>query len=279
MILQTSTWQAPLYKVLGNIYGLPNAPYLWIEEIVKRLSSLGYIRHSFDVMMFLKYIQQPNGEKHLVSVLIVYVDDFIGLFREDYDPKELFDAFKWGELKYMEENIPQTFKGKELLFQKKRNGRFVLKITMKKFIDGLDTGALRKGRLGQKLNQDEKKEFRSVSGCLQWAASQCRPDIAPLVSLSNRGDETSTNHLKDLYDGLDYLKQTSHLGLVIQDIPFNKDTVVMTYTDSSWNNAKRSGSQMGVLVCLARPHVSLRSSNCRLEKWQIATGVSLHSCS
>ena len=49
LILQTSTWQAPLYKVLGNIYGLPNAPYLWIEEIVKRLFSLGYIRHAFDV--------------------------------------------------------------------------------------------------------------------------------------------------------------------------------------------------------------------------------------
>ena len=139
---------------------------------------------------------------------------------------------------------------------------------MKKFIDGLDTGALRKGRLGQKLNQDEKKEFRSVSGCLQWAASQCRPDIAPLVSVSNQGDDTSTNNLKDLYDGLDYLKQTSHLGLVIQDIPFNKDTVVMTYTDSSWNNAKRSGSQIGVLVCLARPHVSLLPSEVAIVDWK-----------
>ena len=268
LIHQTSTWQAPLYKVLGNIYGLPNAPYLWIEEIVKRLSSLGYIRHAFDVMMFLKYVKQQDGEKHLVSILIVYVDDFLGLFREDYDPQELFQAFKWGELKYLEENVSQTFKGKELLFQKNKKGRFILKITMKKFIDGLDTGALRKGRLGQKLDQNEKKEFRSVSGCLQWAASQCRPDISPLVSLSNQGEETTTSNLKDLYEGLDYLKDTSHLGLVIQDIPFDKNTVVMTYSDSSWNNAKRSGSQLGVLVCLARPHVSLLQSEVAIVDWK-----------
>ena len=39
-------------------------------------------------------------------------------------------------------------------------------------------------------------------------------------------------------------------GLTMPDIPFNDQTVVLAYSDSSWANARRSGSQIGVIICL-----------------------------
>ena len=39
-------------------------------------------------------------------------------------------------------------------------------------------------------------------------------------------------------------------GLTVPDIPFSEKTVVLAYRDSSWANARRSGSQIGVIICL-----------------------------
>ena len=89
----TPKWKTDIYEVLGNIYGLPNAPYLWCQEAINRLKSIGYIQHDFDKMRFCKY----DGNS-VISLVLCYVDDFYGLHREDYDAKELHDLFRWGEL-------------------------------------------------------------------------------------------------------------------------------------------------------------------------------------
>ena len=251
LIELTSHWKAELYQVLGNVYGLSNAPFLWCEEIVQRLKTISYKRHSFDKMLFYKtaYIH-GSDEEEVVSLVMVYVDDFIGLHRSDYDITELQKLFRWGDLQKFEEGKDITFKGKTLTLQKNQQGRFTLKISMSKFIEGLDSGSIQRGRLKEdpKLSPSEYQEFRSVSGCLQWAATQARPEIAPVVSLSNHGNDTTIAHLRDLYEALDLLKSTQDAGITIQDVPFNKSSVVLTYTDASWANAQRSGSQIGVVV-------------------------------
>ena len=71
-----------------------------------------------------------------------------------------------------------TFKGKELTVFKNEDNRYVMSITMKKFIDGLDAAKLHRGRLqgDPALTLAEQKELRSVTGCLQWLATQSRPE-------------------------------------------------------------------------------------------------------
>ena len=39
LIDRTPFWKDTMYQVIGNMYGLPNAPYLWTEEVVGRLTS------------------------------------------------------------------------------------------------------------------------------------------------------------------------------------------------------------------------------------------------
>lgn len=134
LISKTNCWKHPLYLVLGNIYGLPNAPFLWTQHVVKILLKLGYIRHAWDCMMFLKY----NDKAEIISIVVVYVDDFIGTHRSDYNIKELHDSFSWGELSYFELDKEKTFKGKELTFTKNKIGKVTLQITMSKFLDTVE---------------------------------------------------------------------------------------------------------------------------------------------
>ena len=165
LIAQTNTWTAKLYQIHGNIYGLANAPVTWQKEVIKRLHSISFQQHGFDRQLFVK----RNEQGQIVAAILTYVDDFVILHREDYDIKEVFALFEWGSLEKMELDKPVTFKGKELTLCRDNQSKKVdMKITMKKFIDGLDSGKVQRGRPPDaKLTPDEQKELRSVCGCLQ----------------------------------------------------------------------------------------------------------------
>eukprot|EP00435_Cladocopium_sp_Y103_P069341 s209_g33.t1 len=264
LIQLTNHWKAQLYRVRGNIYGLADAPATWAKEVIGRLTGAQYHQHSFDQQVFYKIV---NGE--IVSIILVYVDDFIGLFRSDYDLGEIHALFRWGSITYFEENKPVTFKGKELTMIK-RGDRFQLKITMTSFINSLGVGTIRKGRLqqDQALTPDEQKELRSVSGCLQWVSTQCRPEVSAVVSLTGHGSEATINDLRNLYAIIRYLKSTPDDGLIIPDIPFNESTVVLGYSDSSWANARKSGSQIGVIICLTTENAEHSPTPASVVDWR-----------
>ena len=268
LIERTPFWKDTMYQVTGNIYGLPNAPYLWTDEVVGRLTSLNYVRHDFDRMLFLKY----DNNNQIISLIICYVDDFFGIHREDYEIAEVHEKFKWGELQYFEIDKPQTFKGKELCYKLNKENRVTLHITMTKFLETVEPYVMPKGRLKQPevLSADEQKEFRSIAGCLQWLGSQARPDVSPAISLSNHGLKTTIHDLRTLAETLQHAKDTKEYGMVIQDVPVNKDSVLMTYTDASWANSAHSTSQMGILITLTTPDVVNKVTKGAILDWRSA---------
>ena len=69
---------------------------------------------------------------------------------------------------------------------------------------------------------------------------------------------------------LKYIKETPDYGITIMDVPFNKDSVLIGYSDSSWANARKSGSQIGVLVGLTMPWVKEDLAPFFLLDWQSA---------
>lgn len=217
--IRAGTFKAKLYKVLKNIYGLASAPRTWFREVVRRMTSINFVQHHLDKMLFYKRL---NGT--LVAACIVYVDDFLITYRQDYQIQELFDLFKWGSQKELSLQQALEFKGKELTLKAKGtqpNGtpRYHLHVTQTKFIDNTDGGKVQRGRIadGPPLTMSEQAEFRSMTGSLQWLASQTRPDIAAWVSLSNHGKETSPADLASLYETLEYCRLTKDQGLVFQD--------------------------------------------------------------
>ena len=42
IIGQTVGFDAPLFEITGNVYGLPNAPRLWAQEVIKKLTAAGF---------------------------------------------------------------------------------------------------------------------------------------------------------------------------------------------------------------------------------------------
>lgn len=143
----------------------------WSKEVIQRLKRVGFEQHDFDRQLF---IYRKNEQ--VLALIIVYVDDFLGLSRSDHDLDQVRKLFKWGALNFFEEGKAITFKGKELTVKRNENNRFYLHITLKKFLDGIEFGALPRGRLQgpSELTIEEKKEVRSLCGCLQWAASRGR---------------------------------------------------------------------------------------------------------
>ena len=58
--------------------------------------------------------------------------------------------------------------------------------------------------------------------------------------------------------------------MVIQDVPVNKDSVLMTYTDASWANSAHSTSQMGILITLTTPDVVNKVTKGAILDWRSA---------
>ena len=166
----TSCWTAPLYLVLTNIYGLANAPRLWANMVVQRLKKLGYRQHSFD-LVFLLF----NKQDELISVILVYVDDSFGVHREDCSMQPVWDSFKWGSLNKVEPNKEFTFKHKQISLRERPGGRYYLHLCQAEFIEGLSVGKIPRGAdLSKTLTPEQRAEFRSISGCLQWLSDQAR---------------------------------------------------------------------------------------------------------
>ena len=237
----TGCWTHNLYRVKRNIYGLSNAPHLWACEVSQCLIALGYCKHHFDPALFLKFAPDGVGCETLVSIILVYVDDFAGCSRADYPISEAHSAFKWGDFKLIEVDKTYTFKGKQLQFFQQPSGKLKLKISMDSFIENLGSSATAKGRLSKQpeLTPPKQQECRSVTGCLQWVATQARPEIAPTVSLCNHGSNTTTiSDLKCLYEAIDFLKQTPLHAIVLPGVPIELGTM-------SWHTLTRAGQMRG----------------------------------
>ena len=269
----TGRWKAPLYLALTNIYGLANAPRLWANTVIQRLKKLGYRQHSFDRMVFLLF----NDQDELISIILVYVDDFLGVHRENCSIGPVWQSFKWGSLNQVEPDKEFTFKGKQISLRQRPNGRFYLHLCQAEFIDGLSMGKIPRGAdLDAILSPEQKAEFRSISGCLQWLSTQTRPELSATNSLANKGDKTTVGDLKSLYQALEFARSTKNDGIVVEDVALNRGSVIVTYSDTSWANAELCRSQLGVLVLLTSPNALQKTTPAAVLDWR--SGRSTRVC-
>ena len=272
---RAKVFKSQLYEITGNIYGLSNAPYTWAVEVSRRLEAIGFICHSFDKMLF--WFPDPHNAPAPCALLICYVDDFLLTHNSSF-PFEKFQAsFKWGSQQYAQPGAPLTFKGKEIHICHDEKNELYVKITQTTFINSLDKGMkIPKGKMSAKISDEHWPEFRSVSGCLQWLAGQCRLDLASAVSLSNRGSETTYADLDALNQTLDFAKSTAELGICIRAVPIDQSTVIVGYSDASWANAQGSASQHGQIIMLTSANVTECTSIGAIADWK--TGRSKRVC-
>ena len=266
--VRARTFAAPLYEVRGNIYGLANAPRVWSLEVTKRLLKAGYVRHTLDHQLFYYFQKPPGGsEEVLMSVLMVYVDDFLLAHDDRYDREQVLSLFTWGSKTELTTEESICFKGKQihLKFDRQKNVYF-LSLVQTAFIESMrgPQTKIPKSKFDQELATEDLSEMRSVAGSLQWVSGQTRPDVAATVSLSSRGQKTKYSDLAAMFEAVAHLQSTKHLGLNLFPVVLNETTHLLTLSDSSWANAESFASQHGCLTLLAEPSIVERTGTALL---------------
>lgn len=216
IINMAAAYPAELYEVIGNCYGLANAPRVWFRRVQEQLLSISFVQHSFDKCLF--YHIGKDGL--LDCVLICHVDDFMAAYSETFDIDSLRNLFEWGSVTILSPETPGEYRGKEIIMELKE-GKNIIRTTQKKLLDNLAEGKIPVGRMQKdpKLSAEEWKETRSVCGCLQWLGGQTRPDVAATASLSHRGGDTEIADLKRLHETLRYARRPQNLGSHSQPFP------------------------------------------------------------
>jgi len=160
VITAAGTFSAELYEVLGNGYGLPDAPRVWNQKVHRRLREKKFRQHRFDKCLY--YYVNEAGQ--IRAVMVVHVDDFMSEYHSDFDDNIIADMFAWGSTHIVTEGKPGTYRGKEIHLVNTK-GRYTCKVTQKAFIEGMASGSLARGRSrkGEALTPEEWKEFRSVA--------------------------------------------------------------------------------------------------------------------
>lgn len=264
------TFNHPLFRVRGNLYGLASAPRTWTLHVVKTVKSAGFQQHSCDKMFFYLITRLPGDEhESLAAVLIAYVDDFLLAHSVKYDRQQFLSLFTWGRTEELSLENALEFKGKTITLKYSQNKQqYELSLTQQKFISGLKSGSVNKKRLKETLDPSDQSELRSVAGCLQWVAGQCRPEVASTVSLSSRGSKSTYEDLANMYRAVDHLIATPMNGLTILPVRINMATLVVSFADSSWANAEGHASQHGALVLLAEPQITDVQGQACLVDWK-----------
>ena len=264
------TFQAPLYLIQGNVYGLASAPRTWQLHVTKTLIQAGFRQHSLDKMLYYLYTKLPGDSfESLAAVVVVYVDDFMVTYNERYDMKSFRNLFTWGSMQELTLDNPLEFKGKEISLVENGTG-FSLKLTQSKFIKAMKSGIVdkKKHKMTDVIDPSDLPEFRSIAGSLQWVAGQTRPDVASTVSLCSKGSNSTYQDLQHMYQAVNFLHETSEEGIVMNATDLNEQSIAVTYADSSWANAAGSASQHGMLILLASPRVIDRIESGTLVDWK-----------
>ena len=146
-------------------------------------------------------------------------------------------------------------------------------IDQSEFIGTLGSTKLPRGELAGEplLTKSEFEEFRSIFGSLQWLCGQSRPEVASTVSLSNKGAKTTVQDLKALYGTVAFLSETNGKGIVMNDIPINTGSVIVSYADSSWANCEDCRSQFGTLALLTTSKAQQTTTEASLLDWRSGT--------
>ncbi|CAE7195067.1 RE1 [Symbiodinium sp. CCMP2592] len=224
-----------LLKLLKPVYGRPDAPRAWYNELARILEEeMGFSKCKTDPAMFALRDQQGN----LQGLMVVHVDDVMfchnGGEAGRQVEKKLTDRFPFGTwMKVCEQESGVTYCGKEIKVINK-DGETCVTLAQNAFIDGrLQTMKIDSSRLREpdaRANPTEVTDYRSITGSLQWLAVQSRPDIA--FECNQLQKRISDLRVSDLIRANKAVREVSKHRTEILFKPLGHDAELVTYHDA-----------------------------------------------
>ncbi|CAE7911421.1 RE1, partial [Symbiodinium necroappetens] len=224
-----------LLKLLKPVYGRPDAPRAWYNELARILEQeLGFSKCRTDPAMFVL----RDEDSRLRGLMIVHVDDVMychdgGELGKRVE-ESLTKRFPFGTwLQVREQQGGVTYCGKEVKVMTKDSETCVT-LAQNAFIDGrlqpMRIESSRAKQLDARANQEELTDYRSIVGSLQWLAVQSRPDIA--FECNQLQKRVSDLRVADLLRANRAVREVVRNRMEILFRPLGPDAQLVTYHDA-----------------------------------------------
>ncbi|GJX12094.1 zinc finger, CCHC-type containing protein [Tanacetum coccineum] len=232
-------------KLIKSLYGLKQAPKEWHQKFDEVVLSNGYLLNQADKCVYSKFDKSGKG-----VIICLYVDHMLifGTDQVQVDQKKEFLSSNFSMKDMEEANVILGIRIKH-----RSNGltislSYYIEKVLKKFNYFDCTPVSTPMDTSEKLmpNNDQavsQLEYSRVIGCLMYAMTCTRPDIAFAVGkLSRYTSNPGTQHWQAIQRVLKYLKKTMDYKLTYTGYP----SVLEGYTDASWiNNTEDNSSTSG----------------------------------
>ncbi|KAH9726106.1 hypothetical protein KPL70_008133 [Citrus sinensis] len=266
-------------KLVKSLYGLKQAPKQWHEKFDKVIVSNGFNIHESDKCVYSRF----NGNKGVIICL--YVDDML-IFGTDSESIELTKLLLSSNFDMKDMGLADVILGIKII--KNENGlvltqsHYIEKI-LKKFYyydcksvsTPFDSNIRLYPNTGRSVSQ---LEYARIIGCLMYAMTCTRPDIAFAVGkLSIYTSNPSQAHWQAVYRILKYLKYTMDYGIYYTGYPL----VLEGFSDASWiTDRDDHTSTSGWIFNLGGEAISWGSKKqtCIADSTMAAEFVALASC-
>ena len=229
-----------LWKLKKTVYGLCDAARSWYLRVKEELLQSGMVMSKLDQAMFLHF---THGS--LSGVVCLHVDDMLWSGTEDFrenvivhiNEKFQIGSTETGTFKYVGVNIINT--------------ESFIGVDQEHYIGTLQEVAICTGRSrNDDLTPDERSEYRSIVGQLNWVATQTRPDILFEVCLLSSRFESA--RIEDLMHANKVVRKVKANAVMLKFQNVQKNLIsIECYSDASFGNLKDGGSQGGYVIFIS----------------------------
>ena len=228
-----------VWKLIKCVYGLVDASLAWYFTLKALFLTLGG-KVGVDPGLF--YWEK---EGQLIGFVCVHVDDFIYAGSEEFD--SIMEQVKSSFNIRLEQSNCFEFLGITVTQEKGS-----VKIDQNKFVESLEIKPLVTGgrKISDPIDPEEFRLFQANVGKILWVCNQTRPDISfDTCVLGGSMKETKVSDYKLSMKLIRSLKNNDN-ALIMRSIGDMKSVKVVLYSDASWNNLTKGGSQGSYLIFL-----------------------------
>ena len=224
-----------ILKLLKPVYGRPDAPRAWYNELSRILENeLGFCKSQVDPALF--FLRDCQGK--LRALLIVHVDDVMichdGSSEGHEAAEKLHNRFPFGTWNQVaKEEAGVSHCGKEIKVVV-RNDETCVVLSQNAFLEGrlqaMTIEPSRAKQLDLAASETELTDYRSVVGSLQWLAVQSRPDLA--FECNQLQKRVSDLRVRDLHRANRAVKDAVEHRCEILFRPLGADAEIVTFHDA-----------------------------------------------